>query len=65
MVGVNGFPELLQFVLEHVEDKNVETLLEGLLEAHEELSHYCPNQMIDSRIWLFGHFPRFNCKDNL
>ncbi|KAJ9554557.1 hypothetical protein OSB04_018602 [Centaurea solstitialis] len=58
MVGVNinpvsglpsGFPELLQFVLEHVEDKNVETLLEvleiflsflqasGLLEAREEL----------------------------
>ncbi|PWA36719.1 alpha-glucan water dikinase protein [Artemisia annua] len=41
MVGVNvnpvyglasGFPELLQFVLEHVEDKNVETLLEVLLE---------------------------------
>nr|XP_043623338.1 alpha-glucan water dikinase 1, chloroplastic-like isoform X2 [Erigeron canadensis] len=46
MVGVNinpisglpsGFPELLQFVLEHVEDKNVEPLLEGLLEAREEL----------------------------
>ncbi|KAJ0678495.1 putative alpha-glucan, water dikinase [Helianthus annuus] len=46
MVGVNinpvsglpsGFPELLQFVLEHVEDKNAETLLEGLLEAREEL----------------------------
>ncbi|KAL7196896.1 hypothetical protein ACSBR1_036832 [Camellia fascicularis] len=32
-----GFPELLQFVLEHVEDKNVEALLEGLLEAREEL----------------------------
>nr|GFA83224.1 alpha-glucan water dikinase 1, chloroplastic-like isoform X1 [Tanacetum cinerariifolium] len=46
MVGVNinpisglpsGFPELLQFVLEHVEDKNVEPLLEGLLEARAEL----------------------------
>ncbi|KAJ9563988.1 hypothetical protein OSB04_009148 [Centaurea solstitialis] len=46
MVGVNinpisglpsGFPELLQFILEHVEDKNVEPLLEGLLEAREEL----------------------------
>ncbi|KAF8390461.1 hypothetical protein HHK36_024987 [Tetracentron sinense] len=46
MVGVHinpisglpsGFPELLQFVLEHVEDKNVEALLEGLLEAREEL----------------------------
>jgi alpha-glucan,water dikinase len=24
----SGFPELLQFVLEHVEDKNVEALLE-------------------------------------
>ncbi|XP_074274451.1 alpha-glucan water dikinase, chloroplastic isoform X2 [Silene latifolia] len=46
MVGVNidpvpglpsGFPELLQFILEHVEDKNVEPLLEGLLEARQEL----------------------------
>uniref|UniRef100_A0A5B6YGN2 alpha-glucan, water dikinase n=1 Tax=Davidia involucrata TaxID=16924 RepID=A0A5B6YGN2_DAVIN len=33
----SGFPELLQFVLEHVEDKNVEALLEGLLEVREEL----------------------------
>ncbi|XP_019166630.1 PREDICTED: alpha-glucan water dikinase, chloroplastic-like [Ipomoea nil] len=33
----SGFPELLQFVLEHVEDRNVESLLEGLLEAREEL----------------------------
>ncbi|KAI3744640.1 hypothetical protein L1987_57728 [Smallanthus sonchifolius] len=33
----SGFPELLQFVLEHVEDKNVEPLLEGLLEARQEL----------------------------
>ncbi|XP_065873488.1 alpha-glucan water dikinase, chloroplastic [Euphorbia lathyris] len=33
----SGFPELLQFVLEHVEDKNVEELLEGLLEARQEL----------------------------
>ncbi|THG07079.1 hypothetical protein TEA_023732 [Camellia sinensis var. sinensis] len=33
----SGFPELLQFVREHVEDKNVEALLEGLLEAREEL----------------------------
>lgn len=46
MVGVNidpisglpsGFPELLQFVVEHVEDRNVEALLEGLLEARQEL----------------------------
>lgn len=46
MVGVNidpvpglpaGFPDLLQFILEHVEDKNVESLLEGLLEARQEL----------------------------
>ncbi|CAN1310832.1 Alpha-glucan water dikinase, chloroplastic [Linum perenne] len=46
MVGVNinpvsglpsGFPELLQFVLKHVEDRNVEALLEGLLEARQEL----------------------------
>ncbi|TKY58675.1 Alpha-glucan water dikinase [Spatholobus suberectus] len=32
-----GFPELLEFVMEHVEDKNVEPLLEGLLEARQEL----------------------------
>lgn len=46
MVGVHidpmpglpsGFPELLQFILEHVEDKNVEPLLEGLLETRQEL----------------------------
>lgn len=46
MVGVHinpvpglpsGFPELLQFILEHIEDKNAEALLEGLLEAREEL----------------------------
>ncbi|KAI8527034.1 hypothetical protein RHMOL_Rhmol12G0045200 [Rhododendron molle] len=34
----SGFPELLHFVLEHVEDKNVEALLEGLLETRAELS---------------------------
>lgn len=33
----SGYPELLQFVLEHIEDRNVEPLLEGLLEAREEL----------------------------
>ncbi|XP_052204850.1 alpha-glucan water dikinase, chloroplastic [Diospyros lotus] len=33
----SGFQELLQFVLKHIEDKNVEALLEGLLEAREEL----------------------------
>ncbi|KAK6922260.1 Pyruvate phosphate dikinase, AMP/ATP-binding [Dillenia turbinata] len=33
----SGFPELLQFVLEHIEVKNVEPLLEGLLEARQEL----------------------------
>ncbi|KAG6759002.1 hypothetical protein POTOM_035466 [Populus tomentosa] len=33
----SGFPELLQFVLKHVEDKNVEALIEGLLEARQEL----------------------------
>ncbi|KAK9675652.1 hypothetical protein RND81_11G021500 [Saponaria officinalis] len=46
MVGVNidpvpglpsGFPELLNYILGHVEDKNVEPLLEGLLEARQEL----------------------------
>ncbi|KAG5520839.1 hypothetical protein RHGRI_033418 [Rhododendron griersonianum] len=34
----SGFPELLHFVLEHVEDRNVEALLEGLLETRAELS---------------------------
>ncbi|KDP26632.1 hypothetical protein JCGZ_17790 [Jatropha curcas] len=33
----SGFPELLQFVLKHIEDRNVEALLEGLLEARQEL----------------------------
>lgn len=33
----SGFPDLLQFVLEHIEIKNVEPLLEGLLEARQEL----------------------------
>ncbi|XP_042064043.1 alpha-glucan water dikinase, chloroplastic-like isoform X1 [Salvia splendens] len=32
-----GFPELLQFVMNHIEDRNVEALLEGLLEARQEL----------------------------
>ncbi|TVU11220.1 hypothetical protein EJB05_44793, partial [Eragrostis curvula] len=31
------FPELLEFVLDHVEDKSAEPLLEGLLEARVEL----------------------------
>lgn len=33
----SGFPDLLRFVLNHVEDKNVEALLEGLLESRQEL----------------------------
>ncbi|KAL6639875.1 hypothetical protein ACP70R_022470 [Stipagrostis hirtigluma subsp. patula] len=33
----SGFPELLEFVLDHVEDKSAEPLLEGLLEARAEL----------------------------
>ncbi|KAL1222830.1 Alpha-glucan water dikinase 1 [Cardamine amara subsp. amara] len=33
----SGYPDLLRFVLEHVEEKNVEPLLEGLLEARQEL----------------------------
>ncbi|KAL1550865.1 alpha-glucan, water dikinase [Salvia divinorum] len=32
-----GFPELLRFVMNHIEDRNVEALLEGLLEARQEL----------------------------
>uniref|UniRef100_A0A0D3GH18 J domain-containing protein n=1 Tax=Oryza barthii TaxID=65489 RepID=A0A0D3GH18_9ORYZ len=33
----SGFPKLLEFVLDHVEDKSAEPLLEGLLEARAEL----------------------------
>ncbi|KAF5450262.1 hypothetical protein F2P56_030628 [Juglans regia] len=33
----SGFPDLLKFVLDHVEDKNVEALLESLLEARQDL----------------------------
>ncbi|KAI4328195.1 hypothetical protein L6164_020571 [Bauhinia variegata] len=33
----SSFPELLQFVMDHIEVKNVEPLLEGLLEARQEL----------------------------
>ncbi|KAI3779441.1 hypothetical protein L2E82_09160 [Cichorium intybus] len=63
MVGVNinpvsglpsGFPELLQFVLNHVEDRNVETLLEGLLEAREELRPLLskPNDRLKDLLFL-------------
>ncbi|XP_074581889.1 alpha-glucan water dikinase, chloroplastic-like isoform X2 [Curcuma longa] len=33
----SGFPGLMKFILKHVEDKNVEPLIEGLLEARVEL----------------------------
>ncbi|KAL4347574.1 hypothetical protein GQ457_17G013530 [Hibiscus cannabinus] len=33
----SGFPELLRFILGHVEDRNVEALVESLLEARQEL----------------------------
>ncbi|RAL51823.1 hypothetical protein DM860_010541 [Cuscuta australis] len=50
----SGFPELLQFVLEHVEDKNVEALLEGLLEAREELRPLLsrPNNRLKDLLFL-------------
>ncbi|KAK4485750.1 hypothetical protein RD792_008396 [Penstemon davidsonii] len=50
----SGFPELLQFVLAHVEDKNVESLLEGLLEAREELRPLLskPNDRLKDLIFL-------------
>ncbi|KAK8714874.1 hypothetical protein V6N13_042219 [Hibiscus sabdariffa] len=32
-----GFPELLRFILGHVEDRNVEAFVESLLEARQEL----------------------------
>ncbi|KAK9276289.1 hypothetical protein L1049_005820 [Liquidambar formosana] len=50
----SGFPELLQFVLEHVEDKNVEALLEGLLEARQELRPLLlkPNDRLKDLLFL-------------
>ncbi|KAK9021676.1 hypothetical protein V6N11_011655 [Hibiscus sabdariffa] len=33
----SGFPELLRFILGHVEDRNVEAFVESLLEARQEL----------------------------
>ncbi|KAL3835592.1 hypothetical protein ACJIZ3_010328 [Penstemon smallii] len=50
----SGFPELLQFVLAHIEDKNVEVLLEGLLEAREELRPLLsqPNDRLRDLIFL-------------
>lgn len=63
MVGVHinpvsglpsGFPELLQFVLAHVEDKNVEALLEGILEVREELRPLLskPNDRLKDLLFL-------------
>jgi alpha-glucan,water dikinase len=63
MVGVNinpvsglpsDFPNLLQFVLQHVEDKNVEPLLEGLLEARRELRPLLskPNDRLKDLLFL-------------
>ncbi|CAI9092975.1 OLC1v1028361C2 [Oldenlandia corymbosa var. corymbosa] len=50
----SGFPELLQFVLDHIEDKNVEALLEGLLEARQELKPllFKPNDRLKDLIFL-------------
>ncbi|CDP13198.1 unnamed protein product [Coffea canephora] len=50
----SGFQELLQFVLEHIEDKNVEALLEGLLEARQELKPllFKPNDRLKDLIFL-------------
>ncbi|KAL3337248.1 hypothetical protein AABB24_029750 [Solanum stoloniferum] len=50
----SGFQDLLHFVLDHVEDKNVETLLEGLLEAREELRPLLlkPNNRLKDLLFL-------------
>ncbi|KAK6160209.1 hypothetical protein DH2020_003590 [Rehmannia glutinosa] len=50
----SGFPELLQYVLAHIEDRNVEALLEGLLEAREELRPLLsqPNDRLKDLIFL-------------
>ncbi|EPS64613.1 hypothetical protein M569_10167, partial [Genlisea aurea] len=63
MVGVHvnpvsglpaGFPELLQFVMEHLEDKNVGNLLEGMLEARQELRPLLsqPNDRLKDLLFL-------------
>ncbi|WOH16560.1 hypothetical protein DCAR_0936116 [Daucus carota subsp. sativus] len=50
----SGFPDLLQFILAHVEDKNVEPLLEGLLEVREELRPLLsnPNDRLKDLLFL-------------
>lgn len=50
----SGFQDLLHFVLDHVEDKNVEALLEGLLEAREELRPllFKPNNRLKDLLFL-------------
>lgn len=50
----SGFPDLLQFVLEHIEDKNVEALLEGLLETRQELRPLLskPNSRLKDLLFL-------------
>ncbi|CAH9107475.1 unnamed protein product [Cuscuta epithymum] len=47
-------PELLKFILNHVEDKKVEALLEGLLEAREELRPLLsqPNNRLKDLLFL-------------
>ncbi|KAG6426420.1 hypothetical protein SASPL_110643 [Salvia splendens] len=47
-----GFPELLRFVVNHIEDRNVEALLEGLLEARKEL------RPLLSQYFIPGYCPR-------
>ncbi|KAK4358258.1 hypothetical protein RND71_023868 [Anisodus tanguticus] len=50
----SGFQDVLHFVLDHVEDKNVEALLEGLLEAREELRPllFIPNNRLKDLLFL-------------
>ncbi|XP_063943911.1 alpha-glucan water dikinase, chloroplastic isoform X3 [Daucus carota subsp. sativus] len=50
----SGIPELFQFILAHVEDKNVEALLEGLLEVREELRPLIsnPNDRLKDLLFL-------------
>eukprot|EP00897_Mesotaenium_endlicherianum_P000721 jgi/Mesen1/1064/ME000123S00237 len=50
----NDLPGLLQFVLEHVEDKHVTALVEGLLEARRELrpSVLAPHDRLKDIIFL-------------
>ena len=42
----SGFPDLLRFVLEHIEDRNVEALLRACLRLVKSLDHCCSSLLV-------------------